>query len=320
MQEEGVSVGDSTQEKAADVLRKWALDEELKHRVMSSPPLAAVAQKIAADYSAGETVRDAIETAKQSMARGHLISLEYAGESVRDDGVAEAETAVFLDLISALRQANIAGTVSCDLSHLGSLVSPALALENARRLAHALAPLGTSLMISAEGSDRTDLVLDLYESLRNEKVDVGITLQARLHRSEKDLERLLEQPGTIRLVKGAFLEPEGIAYPRGSAELQENYLRLADRIIDAGHPFSIATHDAGLIAEILDRHPNLSEVKHLEFEMLLGLGTSTLDHLRAEGFTTREYAIFGGEWWLYVLNRIAEVPERVFDAIIAAGR
>lgn len=80
-------MGDSTREKAADVLRGWALDEELKQRVMSSPPLAAIAQKIAAGYSAGETVRDAIEAAKRSMARGHLVSLEYAGEAYGTPGL-----------------------------------------------------------------------------------------------------------------------------------------------------------------------------------------------------------------------------------------
>jgi proline dehydrogenase len=313
-------MANSKQEAAADVLREWALDEDLKRRVMSSPPLAGVARKIARDYSAGESVHDAIAAAKRSMARGHLVSLEYAGESVRDAQVAQAETAVFLELISELQKAGIAGTVSFDLSHIGSLVSPALALENARRLAEALAPLGTSLMISAEGSERTDLVLDLYEALSEDKLPVGVTLQARLHRSEKDLERLLEQRGTIRLVKGAFLEPTATAYSRGSSELHENYLRLAERIIDVGHPVSIATHDSGLIDELIKRHPDRSQGKQVEFEMLLGLGTSTLDRLRAEGFTTREYSIFGGGWWLYVLNRIAEEPERVFDAIIAAGR
>lgn len=312
-------MGDSKREAAADVLRGWALDEDLKRQVMSSPPLAAVARKIARDYSAGETVQDAISAAQRSIARDHLVSLEYAGESVRDAQVAEAETAVFLDLIAEMQQAGIVGTVSFDLSHIGSLVSPALALENARRMAKALAPLGTSLMISAEGSERSDLVLDLYEALSEDIAHVGITLQARLHRSEKDLERLLKQPGTIRLVKGAFLEPTEIAYPRGSSELHENYLRLADRIIDVGHPVSIATHDSGLIDELLTRHPNLSQAPQVEFEMLLGLGTSTLDRLRSEGFTTREYSIFGSGWWLYVLNRMAEDPERVFDAIIAVS-
>lgn len=318
-------MGDPRRDSAADVLRGWALDEELKERVMSSPPLAAVARRIAERYTAGETIQDAVAAAKRSVARGHLASLEYAGESVRDAHVAKAATAVFLDLIGQLRQAGIPSTVSFDLSHIGSIVSPSLAFENARLMADALAPLGTALMISAEGSARTDLVLDLYDALSASGTYVGITLQARLHRSEKDLERLLEkqclldQPGPIRLVKGAFLEATEVAYPRGSSELHQNYLHLADRILDAGHPVSFATHDPGLIDELLRRHPGLVDVPQVEFEMLLGLGTSTLDRLRADNFTTREYSIFGGEWWLYVLNRIAEDPERVFDAIVAAA-
>ncbi|MDQ0634146.1 proline dehydrogenase [Arthrobacter pascens] len=312
-------MGHSGRDAAADVLRGWALDEDLKARVMASPALAAVATRIAERYTAGETVHDAIAAAKRSVARGHLVSLEYAGESVRDAELAKAETAVFLDLIDQLRQAGIRSTVSFDLSHIGSIVSPSLALENALLMADALAPLGTALMISAEGSERTDLVLDLYDTLSASGASIGITLQARLHRSEKDLERLLEKPGPIRLVKGAFLEAAEVAYPRGSSELHQNYLRLADQLLDAGHPVSFATHDAGLIDEILRRHPGLGDVPQVEFEMLLGLGTSTLDRLRADNLTTREYSIFGGEWWLYVLNRIAEDPERVFDAIVAAG-
>ncbi|HRO31301.1 proline dehydrogenase family protein [Citricoccus sp.] len=309
----------SERDTAADVLRAWALDEDLKHKVMSSPPLARMATKIARQYSAGDTVEDALASARRSMARGHLVSLEYAGESVRDAELAQAETAVFLELISALREAQIPSTVSFDLSHIGSLVDPDLAAQNARAMADALAPLGTALMISAEGSERTDLVLDTYDALSREGMPVGITVQARLHRTEADLDRVLERPGVIRLVKGAFLEPAETAYPRGSAELREAYLRLAGRILQAGHPLSVATHDAGLIDDLITAHPDLIRQPQVEFEMLLGLGTATLDRLHQEGHTTREYSIFGDQWWLYVLNRIAEDPERVFGAIIAAA-
>jgi proline dehydrogenase len=306
-------------DKAADVLRAWALDEDLKQTVMSSPVLAAVATKIARQYSAGETVNDALAAAGRSMARGHLVSLEYAGESVRNVELAKTETEVFLELISALRAAQIASTVSFDLSHVGSLVDPDLAVQNVRAMAQELAPLGTALMISAEGSERTNLVLDLYDTLSEEGLNVGITVQARLHRTEADLDRVLKRPGTIRLVKGAFLEPEETAHPRGSAELRAAYLNHADRILKAGHPVSLATHDAGLIQDVITQHPDLAEQPAVEFEMLLGLGTATLDRLRRDGFTTREYSIFGDQWWLYVLNRIAEEPERVFDAINAAA-
>ena len=113
--------------------------------------------------------------------------------------------------------------------------------------------------------------------------------------------------------------PESIAHARGSAALHKAYLDLADRLIASGHGTSIATHDTDLIGAIVERHRGLAGARHVEFEMLLGLGTETLDQLRRDGFATREYAIFGGEWWLYVLNRIAEEPVRVFDAILDAA-
>ncbi|MCF3141425.1 proline dehydrogenase family protein [Paenarthrobacter sp. AR 02] len=310
----------SDREAAADVLRAWALDEDLKEKVMASPLLAPVASRIARQYSAGDTVADAVEAAQRSMSRGHLVSIEYAGESVRDADLARHEATVFLELISALREAKIASTVSFDLSHVGLLLGQDLAMENVRAMAKALAPLGTSLMISAEGSDRTDLVLDTYDALIAEELPVGITIQARMHRSAADLERLLERPGVIRLVKGAFLEPADRAYQRGSSELQDAYLRLAGRILEAGHALSIATHDAALIGKLTTEHPDLISRPDVEFEMLLGLGTATLDQLHKDGYTTREYSIFGDQWWLYVLNRIAEEPERVFTALVAAAQ
>ncbi|MBD7996257.1 proline dehydrogenase family protein [Arthrobacter sp. Sa2CUA1] len=309
----------TNRDRAADVLRGWALDEDLRETVMSSPALAAVATKIARQYSAGGTINDALAAAARSMDRGHLVSLEYVGESVRDAELVKTETEVFLELISALRAAQIASTVSFDLSHIGALVDRDLTAQNVRAMARELAPLGTALMISAEGSERTDLVLDLYDTLSEEGLNVGITVQARLHRTEADLDRVLRRPGIIRLVKGAFLEPEEIAHPRGSAELHAAYLSLTDRILQAGHPVSLATHDAALIEDIITRHADLADRPQVEFEMLLGLGTATLDRLHRDGFTTREYSSFGDQWWLYVLNRIAEEPERVWDAITAAA-
>ena len=119
---------------------------------------------------------------------------------------------------------------------------------------------------------------------------------------------------------GAFLESESVAHSRDSTDLHEAYLGLARRLIDSGHPVSIATHDASLIGEIRHRHAAQLAGGQVEFEMLLGLGTAALDSLRRDGLHTREYVVFGGEWWLYVLNRIAEEPDRVFDAIVDAGR
>jgi proline dehydrogenase len=300
---------------AADTLRAWALDEDLKRRVMAAPALAELAVAVARRYSAGETVDDAIAAAQAGLARGHQASIDYAGESVRDAGLARSETDVFLTLAAAIGRAGIPSTVSFDLSHVGSVVDRELGFRHAREIAEATAPLGTALMISAEGSDRTDLVLDLYESLAAEFPHVGITLQARLHRTPDDLERILALPGTVRLVKGSFLESDAVAWRRGSPELTEAYLTMARRLVTARHSVSLATHDEALVNALTGAHGDDLREPWAEFEMLMGLGTDLLDRLHGEGYRTREYVIFGAGWWLYVLNRIAEQPERVLTAL-----
>jgi len=302
-------------ERAADTLRAWALDEELKARVMANPVLSTLARRVAGRYSAGETVDDALTAVTEAATRGHLGSIEYAGESVRDADIARAETDVFLELAAALTGFPVPTTVSFDLSHIGSTVSYDLGLAHAREMAAATRASGSALMISAEGSDRTDLVLDLYDAVASDYPHVGITLQARLHRSPGDLDRLLRHPGPIRLVKGAFLESDDVAIRRGQAALTDSYLQLAGRILDADHAVSFATHDAELLDLLKEQFGARLKRPDVEFEMLRGLAPDLLNALNDEGYQTREYAIFGGEWWLYVLNRIAEQPERAITAL-----
>ena len=304
---------------AADVLRAWALDEDLKSRAMSDPVIAAVARRIADRFVAGETVDDALGAARSIAERGHAVSLESTGESVRDAERAERETEVFLALIARLRDAGVPATISFDLSHIGLLLGPGTVHRNGMRLAEAVAGWDTWLMVSAEASDRTDLVLEATERLAADGAPVGLTVQARLHRTDGDLERALALPGPVRLVKGAFLESTDVALAREGAELPSRYLELAAALVRSGHRVNLATHDAPLVDAVLRDHPDAVRSGQVEFEMLRGLGTELLDRLHDQGHRTREYAIFGTEWWLYVLNRIAEQPDRVFDAILDAG-
>ncbi|NHC45552.1 proline dehydrogenase family protein [Motilibacter aurantiacus] len=302
-------------ERAADALRAWALDEGLKARVMAHPELSPLAARVARRYVAGDSIEEALAAARSAVQRGHAASIEYTGESVRDAELARREADVFVELATAIRAAGLPSTVSFDLSHVGAVVDEGLTLDNVRRMATAADAAGATLMVSAEGSGRTDLVLGLYERLCAEQLDVGITLQARLHRTPRDLDRVLRHPGPVRLVKGAFREPESLAYPRGSAELTAAYLDLAGRLLAEGHRVSLATHDPELVSALVAEHGDRLREEDVEFEMLRGLGTALLDGLRAEGYPTREYVVFGGEWWLYVLNRIAEHPERALLAL-----
>lgn len=306
----------------SDTLRRWALDEDLKARTMADPALAVVAGRVAARYTAGPDVDGALKVLEAAAHRGHRGSIECVGESVRDAAVASRETEAFVDMAQRLGRPEATvpvPTLSFDLSHLGALVSPELGLANASRVAQAARDAGTSVMISAEGSDRTDLVLDLWERLSSDFPETGITLQARLHRTPDDLDRVLRRSGPVRLVKGAFLEPSSVAYPRDSEPMIAAYHQLADCLLTSGHRVNLATHDATLVGELRTRHGDMLREGHVEFEMLQGLGTEQLDALHADGFATREYIVYGPEWWLYVLNRIAEHPERVLLALADLG-
>ncbi|KQW87967.1 proline dehydrogenase [Massilia sp. Root418] len=304
---------------AADSLRALALDEQAKERVGRDPELRRYMQRVAARYVAGHTVADVVRHLHAVAARGHAGSAEYVGESCRDEAKANADTEVFLELAAALAHERLACSVSLDLSHVGMLVDPELGYRNARRIASAAAGAGREVMISMEGADRAGLIYATYLRLHAEAGldNVGITMPARLHRSAQDLPRLMEVPGRIRLVKGAFRESPAIAWDRNSPELAAAYRRLAQTLLAGRHKCSLATHDASLQNDLADfiLQQQLPP-QQSEFETLFGLGTEGLDALRRRGFQTREYAIFGDEYFLYVLNRIAEEPARLFQAVV----
>ncbi|MGW5266657.1 proline dehydrogenase family protein [Microbispora sp. NPDC004025] len=312
-----LTVTEETSARAAQVLRGLALDEDLKWRVPADPVLGPLARRVARRFVAGESIEAALARVAEVVGSGHRASVEYMGESCRDARRAVAETDVFVDAATRLAPGV---SISLDLSHIGLAVGEDLAFDNATRIAEATAGTGRELMISAEGSERTDAVLAVHRRLCESFAHVGITVQARLHRTEADLRALLGLPGRIRLVKGAFLEPESVAYTREDPALAAAYLRHAELLADSGHPCSFATHDWELIGRI-DRHLGGAGRDGVpwEFETLLGLGRDRLDAMAAKGHPTREYVVFGTEWWLYVCNRLAEDPRRLFQAIVDAA-
>lgn len=306
-------------DQAASKLRALALDEAAKEQFCNDPLLRPYMHKVSQRYVAGRTVADALQRVEQIIARGHAGSAEYMGESVRDEAYAMQETEVFLQLVRAIGQRNLNCSISFDLSHVGSLVDSELGYRNARRIAQAAAEINREVMISIEGADRSDDIYRIYSRLHQEDDlrNVGITVPARRFRSADDLPRLMKLPGRIRLVKGAYLDAQEISLERNSAELASTYRRYAQELLLSGHKCSIATHDRGIQADLsaLILRERI-DPRWFEFESLIGLGTEQLDALQARGFPTREYAVFGEEHFLYVLNRIAEEPVRVYQAII----
>ncbi len=304
---------------AAEHLRKLALNEEVKARFCSDPLLRPFMHRVSARYVAGRSVDDVLAHVQRINERGHAASAEFMGESCRDERKANSETEVFLTLIQGVAQRNLNCSISFDLSHLGSLVDPELGYHNADRIAGAAAAVGREVMISMEAADRTDDSYATYVRLHLEasRTNVGITVPVRLRRTDEDLPRLMAFPGRIRLVKGAYPDPEDVAYSRSSPELPVRFRRFATELLLSGCKCSIATHDRSiqndLASLIMERDV---DARAYEFESLIGLGTEQIDELQRRGFPTREYAVFGEEHFLYVLNRIAEEPLRVYQALV----
>lgn len=304
---------------AAEHLRKLALNEEIKARFCSDPQLRSCMHRVSARYVAGRSVDDVLLRVQQINERGHAASAEFMGESCRDESKANSETEVFLTLIQGVAQRNLNCSISFDLSHIGSLVDPDLGYHNANRIAGAAAAAGREVMISMEAADRTGNIYATYVRLHTEarRTNVGITMPVRLHRTDSDLPRLMAYPGRIRLVKGAYPDPEDIAYSRSSPEVPRRFRRFATDLLIGGRKCSIATHDRSIQDELASLIMERGlDARDYEFESLMGLGTEQIDELRRRGLPTREYAVFGEEHFLYVLNRIAEEPIRVYQALV----
>src|SRR5919201_4259250 len=306
------TVGDTVETAAAAALRRLALDEQAKAVVLSDPRLRAVALRIARRYIGGESRKDALAAVRRINALGDAATVDYIGESSREPERALAAADEFVGVAAAIADSELDCSLSLDLSHIGLIIDRSFCLENARRVSIAAAEAGTEVMVSMEGYDRVDRIVDLHAALARDDENVGITLQARLHRTASDLEVVLRRSGRIRLVKGAYEVPTDVALAREDERLQNRYIDLARRLVESGHDCSIATHDEQLLDEIAAMVAPGRD-SPVEFEVLFGLGDDAISTLRARGLHTRQYIVYGEEWFLYVCNRIAEEPARLYQ-------
>ncbi len=312
----------NTQFEVAEALKQIALDEEIKAYVLEHPPLYHSLLQAALRFIGGETLAQCVDNAKSLNQQGCAVTIDYMGESTRDVQMAEQATQEFLSAIAAIVTHNLDSSVSLDLSHIGMAIDPDLGYKNAGILAKAAREAGLEMMISMEGTDRTSSILEIHHRLCETFDNVGITLQAYLHRTPADLESVLQRPGKIRLVKGAYAAPAHLAKARG-AELDSSYRQLMARLLTSGHPCSIATHDPTLLDPSLEYADKFIqeqgiEPDNIEFEMLKGVTPERLWGMKEYGYRTRVYLPYGREWHLYLCNRLAEYPQNIYQAITDA--
>jgi proline dehydrogenase len=261
-------------------------------------------------FIAGETIEEAIEAARAIERSGLMQTLDYLGESVASLEEADAATRDYLQIIEAIVAAGIGRNLSLKLTQLGLEVDRAKAIENLRRILDRAE--GFFIRIDMESSAYTEVTLETFETLwRQGYRNMGVVLQADLHRTDQDVDRVNILGGRIRLVKGAYREPSTVAYPR-KIDVDLAYARLLKRLLVEGHYPAIATHDAAMI-DLAKAFSKAQGIKpdRFEFQMLYGIRRDLQTALVAEGYRVRVYIPFGRQWFPYFMRRLGERPGNI---------
>jgi proline dehydrogenase len=278
-------------------------------------------------FMPGERAEDGLREAEVLARAGASTILTLLGENVDAEDEAQAVASHYLGVLKQVRSRKLNAEVSVKLTQLGLDQSPTTALAHVRTLARASAEASTvtsnggtrplTLWIDMESSAYVDRTLEIYRAVKAEHDNVGVALQAYLHRTPKDFESLLPLRPIVRLVKGAYLEPKTVALP-SKREVDAAYHALVKRLLRerkagrVGRP-SIATHDPRITGDVTRMARELDLPKDAyEFAMLYGIGTGQQRHLLGQGYRLRVLISYGEAWFPWYMRRLAERPANLW--------
>jgi proline dehydrogenase len=263
-------------------------------------------------FVAGTTVDDAAMAARR-ISVDRLVTVDHLGEDVTDRALAEAGVLVYRTLLRRLGDEGLADRVevSVKLSAFGQRLprdGEKIALDCARQVCEAAAAVGTTVTVDMEDHTTTDATLGTLRDLRVDFPWVGVALQSQLRRTEGDCRDLAGPGSRVRLCKGAYDEPESVAYRR-TDEVDRSFVRCL-KVLMAGQGLPmVATHDPRMLeiarhlAGVHGRTP-----ADYEIQMLYGVRPNAQTALAAEGLRVRVYLPYGTEWFEYFMRRLAERP------------
>jgi proline dehydrogenase len=286
-----------------------ARSERIKNLVTAMPVSSGLVNR----YVPGESTDSAVRATRELIEAGLHVSLDYLGEDTLSREQAEATVEAYLEVLAALAEHGLArnAEVSVKLSAIGQALpdeGEKVALENARTICRAARNAGTSVTLDMEDHTTTDSTLGILRELRKDFPETGAVLQAYLHRTEADCRSLAYDGSRVRLCKGAYNEPESVAF-QAKEDVDKSYVRCL-KVLMAGQGYPmIASHDprlvdiAGALATRFDRTQG-----SYEYQMLYGIRPDEQRRLAESGEKVRVYVPYGDEWYGYLMRRMAEKP------------
>lgn len=288
------------------VILAAARSARLERLVASAP----ISRDLVSRFVAGTTAADALAVTRELVNEGLTVTLDHLGEDTQSPAQAAAARDEYLALLSRLAEAGLASAaeVSLKLSALGQRFDERMAGDYAAAVCAAASDAGTTVTLDMEDHTTTDSTLEVLAKLRERAPGTGVAIQAYLRRSEADCRDLAGPGSRVRLCKGAYAEPESVAY-QSKLDVDKSYVRCLNLLMSGeGYPM-VATHDPRLIAIAKDRAKwfDRSE-RDFEFQMLYGVRPLEQRRLAAEGYTVRVYVPYGTQWYGYLMRRLAERP------------
>lgn len=266
---------------------------------------------LARRFVAGETAVDAVDAGRRLHAKGIKATFDLLGEDVLDREAALRCAEQNRELLRAIPD-GIERNISIKLTTLGLDISEDFCLEQTARILAEAQKLAGFVRIDMEGSKHTQRTLDAFRKLRKDYENVGIVLQAYLHRTRDDVQECVMKGDRVRLCKGAYNEPAEVAL-QAMDDIRANFERCAELLLAKGDYPALATHDESLVKHALEwTSANKVAKERFEFQMLYGLRPHRWEELVAAGYNFRVYVPFGTHWFPYFYRRLRERKENVF--------
>ena len=265
---------------------------------------------VASPYIAGITDDQMLVNVKKLNDKGYDVAIDILGEHVTTDRDATQITERYANLYDRIASQGLDANLSIKLSHIGQDLGYELVRKNLMILINAAKKHNNFLRLDMENSPYTSETINLYKKAFEIYPNVGIVLQAYMHRSIDDIDMLANKMFNVRICKGIYIESEDIAY-RGYEKIRSNYIALVQRALTKGSYVGIASHDEYLIdtlyAWIKDNKISPSQY---EFQVLHGVPMEKkLQQLIKEGNKVRVYVPYGDNWYDYSVRRLKENPK-----------
>jgi proline dehydrogenase len=271
-------------------------------------------------FMPGEDPASALDAAAKFKADDISSEFTRLGENITTVEEGDAVVEHYVGLMDDIAARDLDGEVSVKLTQLGYDLDVERTLAHTRRLADKAAEGGKTLWVDMEGSDYAEGTVAFYERLKTTHANTGLCLQSYLHRTAADVQRLLPLDPAIRLVKGAYAEPETIAYQKRQ-DVDSNFVALAVALLEGARDgrkvrLGLGTHDVRLIEQIAEHTAAMGLPKtSFEVQMLYGIRMDQQRRLAAEGYLVRDLIAYGEAWYPWYMRRLAERPANVIFAL-----